>query len=55
MLNPSERLECSLTIRKGLKTQDGHQFQQQQILYNSISIGKQFSAVNITENKLFQL
>ena len=42
MLNPSERLESSLIIRKGPKSLDGHQFHYKLILYNSISAGKQF-------------
>ena len=42
MLNPSERLESSLIIRKGPKSQDGHQFQQKPNLYNSVSTGEQF-------------
>ena len=42
MLNSSERLETSLIISEGPKSQDGHQFQQKQILYNSVSAGKQF-------------
>ena len=57
MLDPSERLENSLIIRKGPKSQDSHQFQQKQILYNFVSAGKQFLMqpywVTITENKPF--